>query len=347
MISLFYMSKVRFGGFVSYTTHLARALKEAGHDCRIYKVRKRTEKNERDFGDGVGSLNVSIEDALRIISNSEYSIITATWWKGWSEDISKLLEAGAEVVIHDHTEYNQEFIELMDVEGVRPITIRETNTRNLKEKGLYPVFVPHPYVPHFSDIPVGVRPYRAISVARMDYDKRTALMIEANEILPMDLRIQFWGTHTRAYMYQKIVGKFEGWDDPRHYTGPCYPREQQHFPKEPGFAATLNSQAEFSCDMSAIVGDGGGTQYSFLEAIDGGAVVVLNRDWFVHGFPNELKDEVNCLAVVDAADLADLLLYNRREDWLDIVDNSTDILADHSYVKVVPLLMRFLDDGYV
>lgn len=340
IISLFYMSKVTFGGFVSYTSHLCRAFRAMGHDCRIYKVRKRTEHKMRDFSDGVGATNVSIQDALSIIDSSDYSIVTASFWRGWSDPISKLIERGAEVVIHDHTDYTREFKEFMLAYDVHPIVIRKINEANLQENGLQPMYIPHPYVA-VNPKPV-CRTVHAISVCRLDYDKNTHMLIEANQYLPKDKCIQLWGSHTRMYMYQKIVGKYEGWTDDKHYTGPNYPLDHQRFPKTLGSAVALNSQAEFSCDMSAIKGDGGGTQYSFLEAIDGGAVLVLNKRWLTGRDSDELAHGYNCLTVVDTEGLIDLLLYERRDGWLDVVENAYGILKAHSPGVIVPMYMRFL-----
>jgi hypothetical protein len=41
-------------------------------------------------------------------------------------------------------------------------------------------------------------------------------------------------------------------------------------------------------DMSIFNGDGGGTQYSTLEAMDGGAVPVITKEWA--SYPGPAKD---------------------------------------------------------
>ena len=338
-ISLFYLSKVTFGGFVTYTSHLCKAFRLMGHDCEVYKVRNTTERKQRDFNDGVLSRNVSIETAEEIIADSDYAIVTATFWRGWKDWISKVIEAGAEVVIHDHTDYGKEFKDFMLSYGVHPIVIRQANYNNLRKDGLDPVFVPHPYV--------AVNPKRverdlhAVSVCRLDYDKRTDIIIRANELLPKKERISIWGTHTRMYMFQKIVGKYKGWNDTRHYTGPMYPFEQQKFPKTRGFSVGLNNRAEFSCDMSAIKNDGGGTQYSFLEAMDGKAVLALNSDWFIGD-----DDEMNgvCVDVHNADELAYLLHDCSYGEFHKIVKGYKEVLEDHSPQIIIPKMIRTLKD---
>jgi len=343
-ISLFYMSKVGFGGFVKYTSELYKAFQRMGHDVNLYKIRSRWENKLRDFNEGVQSRNISIIDAEEIIAKSDAAIVTATWWKGWYENVQALIEMGAEVVIHDHTEYNKDFLNFLDNYQVRPIVIRKASERHLQEEGLDPVFIPHPYIPFMSHefrISNKPRPLHAISVCRLDFDKRTHMLIEANELLPFNKRIHLWGAHVRMYMYNKIVHKYKGWDDDKHYTGPCYLRAQQNFSKELGYAVELNGRAEFSVDMSAIVGDGGGTQYSFLQAMDAGAVVVVNSDW-VYGYTDEMQHAENCIAVEDVDDLVSLLKHNTRQDVIGHVYGAEEILENHRPKKIVPQYIKFL-----
>jgi hypothetical protein len=49
-------------------------------------------------------------------------------------------------------------------------------------------------------------------------------------------------------------------------------------------AVNLCRTARFMTDFSVIQGDGGGTQYTFLEAIDAGTICLLHREW-IH--PND------------------------------------------------------------
>jgi len=344
-IALFYMSKVGLGGFVKYTSELYKAFQMMGHDVHLYKIRSRWEKKLRDFNEGVQSRNISIEDAKDIIINSDAAIVTATWWKGWHEDIQILLDRGAEVVIHDHTEYNKDFIEFMKSYDIRPIVIRRANASNMKKVGLDPVFIPHPYIPlmsHEDRISKKHRPVHAISVCRLDFDKRTHMLIEANEQLHRDNRIQIWGTHVRMYMYNKIVHKYKGWDDDKHYTGPNYPREHQHFSKENGYAVKLNATAEFSVDMSAIVGDGGGTQYSFLQAMDAGTIVVVNDDWLIDKH-DEMLHNINCIGVGNVSDLVRLIDSSDRNEYIGLAINAEHVLSAHVPRKIVPMFMKFFE----
>jgi hypothetical protein len=58
--------------------------------------------------------------------------------------------------------------------------------------------------------------------------------------------------------------------------------------------------------MSTIFRDGGGSQYTFLEAIYFGVPLILHKRWVEH--PNSIfKDGVNCRAVETGAELAEAL----------------------------------------
>ena len=56
-LSLVYLAKPIYGGWVTFTVHLAKKF-----NYRLYKVAKRTEKKMRHFGYSVDYQNISIND---------------------------------------------------------------------------------------------------------------------------------------------------------------------------------------------------------------------------------------------------------------------------------------------
>ena len=60
-ISLVYLAKPIYGGWVTFTVHLSKKF-----NYRLYKVSKRTEKKMRSFGYDVDYQNVCIEDLLKL-----------------------------------------------------------------------------------------------------------------------------------------------------------------------------------------------------------------------------------------------------------------------------------------
>ena len=59
-VSLVYMARPIYGGWVTFTSHLC--LK---YDCNLYKIGKRTEKNTRDYGYGVKYQNLDINELIK------------------------------------------------------------------------------------------------------------------------------------------------------------------------------------------------------------------------------------------------------------------------------------------
>ena len=78
-------------------------------------------------------------------------------------------------------------------------------------------------------------------------------------------------------------------------------------------------------DLSVIKGDGGGTQYTFLEAIYNECILILHKEWI-----NKSKlfvDGYNCLAVENEYDLFNILSGDATNfDKGLIIQNSKKIL---------------------
>ncbi len=80
--------------------------------------------------------------------------------------------------------------------------------------------------------------------------------------------------------------------------------------------------------MSIIKGDGGGTQYTFLEAIHQDCVLILHSDWINAG--NTFQAGVNCIAVSNAEELAQVIEKGlSEEEFNSILTNSKQILGKH------------------
>jgi Fe-S-cluster formation regulator IscX/YfhJ len=66
-----------------------------------------------------------------------------------------------------------------------------------------------------------------------------------------------------------------------HTVRKKYPHVQltKSYPRMDGHAVELCRTARYMVDLTKFDNDGGGTQYSFLEAMDGGAVPVMSAAW--------------------------------------------------------------------
>tara|TARA_B110000971_G_scaffold170844_1_gene175558 strand:- start:292 stop:663 length:372 start_codon:yes stop_codon:yes gene_type:complete len=90
------------------------------------------------------------------------------------------------------------------------------------------------------------------------------------------------------------------------------------------------SKAKYMIDLSAIHNDGGGSQYTFLEAIYQGCALILSNKW-VDNTTSVFKDKYNCFVVEDSDTLADLLIDS--PEVAKINSNAKKLLQPHLDVK--------------
>lgn len=268
-VALFYLPDVKYGGWPTYTAHLYYGLVKAGHNVRLFRIGNRTEKNERDWGRGIKYRNLSLLDAC-ILSSEMTSIITATTQK-FDKETEALISTGAKVIIHDPTELKGNIPDLLK-NSTDVITIRPINVENLAKLGIQARYLPHPYMRNPNYFSRRIKWAGAFS--RIDWDKGTHFIIDANEKLPNDKKITIHGACNRMYAHHKLP---EGWE--QYYAG-------QFSADNLWGGAVLASRYQWAVDMSTISGDGGGTQYTFLEAIDAGTALILNEGW-VTGRPDD------------------------------------------------------------
>jgi len=313
-INLFYLSTSSYGGHVTYTVHLARGLRAAGHEVTLYKCGNRTEAFARNFGYDEKYQNLSLEDASKLCKN-EACLITATN-KPLAEKIDQLVEAGARAVIHDPAEFKRGWNWRM---VQRPILIRKSMLEHVKNG----VFFPHPYDRHYPRNEISTGKKSALSISRIDFDKHTEILLDANRLLAKKKKIDIYGFENRIYTRFNIVPKYPEWE-----------QSVAKYPKELRYATELCHDYTFMCDMSEIKGDGGGTQYTFLEAIDAGCCCVLNEDWILKG--HVMKDGVNCLTVGNGRELAKLIKDKPRiEDKVEEVTvGAKKLLGKHDAKKI-------------
>lgn len=270
-IVLAYLAKAKYGGWPTFTRHLHAALKAAGMSPVIRVAGARTAPMPHDFGHGLMTRRVSMDDLLRC----KDPVIIAAADKDHAEHAQRLVAGGAAIVVHDPAEKH-----LSEIPPERTIVIR----RSMKARLPKASFIPHPYERRRPDRnPL----HAALAHSRIDFDKYTHLLLEARD-LGADITIM--GAPNPMYVHFKI-----------HPRWPSF--ESEPFPREAHAGADLCATARCIVDMSAIKNDGGGTQYSFMEAWDAGSPLVINRKW-VQGYPDdEMQDGVNCLAAADGSEI--------------------------------------------
>jgi hypothetical protein len=237
----------------------------------------------------------------------------------------KELAAGARaVVVHDPAEVKNADQRRVFMAAGRLVSIRLAAVATLSAALGRPVaYAPHPFVtpaggPSASD----GRRFNAISLARIDWDKHTDIVIEANrQLVGPGEWCMLAGAENRMYAYHKLTPRWPDWRKALIST-----------PQRNGIRAA--AMARYMVDMSVIAGDGGGTQYTFFEAWAGGAHLVVNRGWLRPG--GELTDGVNCTAVADGDELAARL---RRPPDAAVIAGGREVLAAHDAKAMAALLL--------
>jgi hypothetical protein len=284
IINLAYLAKPTRGGWPTYTAHLFHGLQEAGHSVQLWRLGNRTETKQRPFGRGLTYTNATAEYLAQIARTEKMHITAAE--PAAAAAVATLLRAGATITIHDPTELKGGMVEALQAarQQVPVSVIRNVMHSHLESHGISCQFVPHPYQRMPPTPKLGIN-HNAVAFSRLDWDKGTHHFVAHNKNHGPEKAIYMWGAENRLYTHHKLVEIDPGWR--RYYRG--------QWPVDDLWAGTKIAQrAHYALDFSAIKGDGGGTQYTFLEALDGGATLILNKEWLVNGGPgDEMWDYAN------------------------------------------------------
>lgn len=317
MLFILYLAKPTYGGWVSFTAHLS--LK---NQIPLYKISKRTEKKSRNYGYNTQYTNIDLETLQEIVKNGNTPIISAIDKNFYH--ILDYLPDNSYIVIHDPTEFNKgsKKIVLEQLQRFRVITIRKTVHNLLFNLGIMSKFIIHPYMPMIKHQYMEGLRYGAISISRIDYDKNIDIIVKANVLIEnQQNKIEIYGEPNERYIYQKLLtwDNFKKEDPNSQYRG--------HFPKTFEKLTELLIHKRFVVDMSSISQDGGGTQYTFLEAIDAGCILILNSKW-TDNTNSIWHNNVNCIVVSNAEELANVINNPNSYDLVNIYKNSVMILHD-------------------
>lgn len=268
IVNLLHLVDSPTGGWPTFAAHLFHALTAAGAEPRLYRVTKTTQATQRDFGRGLTYQNVSPTAAEGLVER-EATVLTAVSKKSW-ELAAKLVSAGAVPVVHDPNELANPAIPDM-LGGHRVVVIRPAMVPLLKEIQADVRFIPHPYQLSGVDVPPpAARPMHAVAICRVDFDKHIDEILDANAKLPPSHHVFLAGYENRQYAHFKLDIHYPDWR--KWYIGPMA--------KDDLWAgARMAAQARYVVDLSRIPHEGGGTQYTTLEAWDAGARVILSKDW--------------------------------------------------------------------
>jgi hypothetical protein len=258
-VLLFYLAKPKYGGWATFTCHLHKGLSALGYKPFIIKQSNKTEKKSRDYGRKTLYQNLSTQDIIQ--ASKKYPCIITAVDKTYYETAATLLAGNTPIVIHDPTELKQPITELTTKAKV--ITIRESMLKHIPHS----TYLPHPYHAK-TKLQTNTNRKPAVSLSRIDFDKHTEIIIEANKSLATPIDI--YGYMNTIYSHFKLDAINPDWKNNYHGT----------FTADNLWEATdIATRYERVVDMSVIKKDGGGTQYTFLEAANAGAHLILNEGW--------------------------------------------------------------------
>ena len=319
--NLLYLAKPVYGGWVTFTAHISHKYK-----LPIYKIGNRNETFKRDYGYECKYQNINIDKVIQL-KNILITAIDKHYYK-----YLYLFPKDTKVIIHDPTECKPNkknpnpLVQITDKNEIillnhfKIITIRESVQEYLINKfNVNSQFMLHPFYPYELSKCNGLG-YEYISISRIDFDKNTDIILKANKLIKDPKKhIYLFGSENRLYVHHKL--KDLGFSD--YWKG--------KFPKN--LSPTYNDcsilkDAKYMIDMSIIKGDGGGTQYTFLEAIYQDCILILHNEWIDAG--SIFKSGYNCIGVSTGEELANFIEEGLTKDkYLNILMNSKKIVEKH------------------
>jgi len=319
--NLLYLAKPVYGGWVTFTAHLSHK-----YNSPIYKIAERNEKSKRDYGYECNYQNMTIDNILKL-DNLVITAIDKHYYK-----YLHLLPSDTKIVIHDPTECKgslknpNPLVNSTDknenplLTQFNVITIREKVQEYLVNKfKIKSTFMPHPFFSY--DLPkITGLGYNCVSIARIDFDKNTDILLKANtKIKDKKDHIYLFGAENRIYVHHKLkdlnINEYWKGKFPKNLS-PLYDGK------------SILKDAKYMIDMSIIKGDGGGTQYTFLEAIHHNTLLILHNEWIDQG--DLFQSGINCIGVSNDLELSEFINTGLSDDkYNEIIKNSKEILKNH------------------
>jgi hypothetical protein len=324
--SFFFLSHQMYGGCATFTAHLLHSL----HRKNIFRIAKRLDRRKRNFGYGIRYQNVPLE-YFDVVKN-----IFITDMYQCFECLEKLIKredrgkGEVTIVIHDPGEifrFTEPYLKYWNI-----ITIRKSTQQFLRDKyGIESKFIYHPFYPYpiqqqgdGKEGGVGEEEEeeeqtktQAVSISRIDFYKNIEIISDANKRTKNPVKIYGWANN--KYVSQQL--------DPdifnQYYQG--------KYAKSFNATSEILRKAKFMVDLSFLPNDGGGTQYTFLDAIYHNCAIILNRGWIENVDPEfrDFKEGENCYAVSNAEELKELLDDAKNINTLRIVQNARKLLHRH------------------
>lgn len=295
---LFYLSNSQYGGWVSFSYHLSKVLKQD----HVIKV-KETFKGGGQFYADVNYRNIKKVS----IKHFENPIILAVDKAHY--ELLKYFPKST-IVIHDPTELSDEVLSFANRNEV--VTIRKTVHELLNKIGIKNTFLKHPFY-KYPKYTLQKKFNRSLS--RVDFDKNTDIICKANNI---GAEVEIYGYKNHIYYFHKL--KELNFDN--YYKG--------QYSKNINDISRLYAETKYLVDLSSIKNDGGGTQYTFLEAEYHDCGLILHKKWC--SVKNSVYvDGVNCHTVENESQLLSAL--NKPALKMNLIPSDEDNLKWKNILK--------------
>jgi glycosyltransferase involved in cell wall biosynthesis len=276
-------------------------------------MQEESRKKTREFGYDIEYQNVP----LTIFDTIKNPFITDMFRH--FERLNKLKRNDVTTVIPDPGEisrYNEPYLKYWNI-----ITIRKSMQNFLQDNfEIESQFLCHPFYAyprtHSGQDPCKRK--EAVSISRIDFQKNIETMLEANKIAKNPIKIYGW--INKRYLSEKL----EPAAFSKYYEG--------KYNKSFSTISKILANSKFMVDLSFLHMDGGGTQYTFLDAIYHDCAVILNRRWIenVDSKHCDFEEDHNCYAVSNANELSQLL--NSNIDTAKVVQNARKLLVRHTSI---------------
>jgi len=355
-----YLHKFFYGGVTTFTAHLLHTMGVTRKDQNMLPVLRPSLKSEhilRDFGYGLHYKNISVESLCRIYFPF-ITVVKDNYFHAIKElsDNQKRktseMEINPVIVIHDPRDVSERIAQLLKFWKV--VTIRKTVQSYLEMKyGIESLFLYHPFFRYntttSSSLELGGLPTRrgAVSISRIGFGKNIDIILKANKILDSQYQgganakngsnlIEIYGCPAPRYVYLFLRNRrvdeskstcskdmINNGDFRKYYCG--------KFERSFSAVSEILSQRKFVVDLSTVKNDGGGTQYTFLEAIHNGCALILHRKW-LEGICTDpgycdFREGYNCFAVENENELAELI--DSDPDTRKVNENAWKLMYRH------------------
>jgi len=301
------------GGFTSYTKHLYHGLVDSGIKVTIIISSKSGKKKFQDsVKAGLPVVQIphdQIMNCLRAYDHIHVPYLLNYFKIG---DIAQLFGMKYTLTLHDPAEYRitpkeiDYFVDNASAVIFNRKPVIDFYFDKFHKKNFY--LIKHPYKREGKH---SAKKNIAVVTSRIDWDKHIEDIVKA--IPNIKGEVHFWsGWVNPKYQFFEL----KDWDKKYHHVE--------------GFTyadmGNVYGDAKILIDMSKIMHDGGGSQYTFLEAFDYGVVVVIRRDFNIgYGVSADTPDEIAqaCNAI-----------FSGKINTDKIIAGNQETLEEHNHIKI-------------